>query len=381
MRVALVGNYPLDPSKISGGPQAVFVYLLEGLRGLEGLDLHVVSAHKQVTDPILSRRDDVSFHFLPHPHLPFELAYSLLRRRVSRALRRIRPDLIHVQSAHTYGAMCLAAGYPTVVTVHSLPGAVPSLGPDWITRARLTLHERWTTRTLLPDVRHIISISEYIREGLAPLTRAAFYPIDNPVASAFFELPSDQAVPGRVLFVGWLRQVKRPDLALEALAIARQEVPDLYLQFAGAAMESKVAARMRDLVARHALDRNVEFLGHLSEPWLLGAYQQASILLLTSDLETSPMAVEQAMAAGKPVVATAVGGVPFLVNDGQTGFLAEPNNPEQIARALVKLARDPELCRKMGQAARREALARFKTEAVATKTYAVYQRILNGGQY
>jgi glycosyltransferase involved in cell wall biosynthesis len=376
MRVALAGHCPLDPDRISDGPQAVFAYLLEGLRQFKELDLHVVSAHKRVTEPIQFRRDNVTFYFLPHPRLPFELAYPLLRRCVSQVLHRIKPDLVHAQTAHIYGTICLGAGYPTVTTVHSLPGAVPGFGPDWITRTRLTLHERWTSRTFLPNARHIVTISEYIRQGLAPHTRATFYPIDNPVANAFFELPSDQAVPGRLLFVGALRQVKRPDLALEALVRARQEMPELRLQFAGAAIEPELEARMRDYVAKRALDGNVEFLGHLPETQLLKAYQQMSILLLTSEVETSPMAVEQAMAAGKPVVATAVGGVPFLVNDGQTGFLAEPNNPEQIARALVRLARDHELRCTMGQVARREALVRFRAEVVAAKTYAVYQRIL-----
>lgn len=378
MRVALAGHYPLDPNKISSGPQAVFTYLLEGLRQFEELDLHVVSAHKQVTEAIQFQRDNVTFHFLPHPRLPFELAYPLLRRRVHQALHRIKPDLVHAQSQHLYGATCLGAGYPTVVTVHSLPGAVPSFGPDWITRARLTQHERWTSRTFLPNIRHIVSTSEYIRQRLAPRTRATFYPIDNPVADAFFELPSDQAVPGRVLFVGLLRQVKRPDLALEVLALARQEMPELHLQFVGVAMESKLEARMRDFVAQNALERNVEFLGHLPETQLRKAYQQMSILLLTSELETSPMVVEQAMAAGKPVVATAVGGVPFLVDDGRTGFLVEPNNPTQIARTLVGLAQNPGLRKQIGQEARREAFSRFRGEVVAHKIHAMYQEILNG---
>jgi glycosyltransferase involved in cell wall biosynthesis len=60
------------------------------------------------------------------------------------------------------------------------------------------------------------------------------------------------------------------------------------------------------------------------------------------------------------VVATAVGGIPFLIDDGRTGFLAEPQKTEQMAQALVRLSRDHVLRRKMGQAAREEALERFR---------------------
>jgi starch synthase len=92
------------------------------------------------------------------------------------------------------------------------------------------------------------------------------------------------------------------------------------------------------------------------------------------------MAIEQAMAAGKPVVATAVGGVPFLVDQGRTGILAESNEAEELAQALVTLARDPELRRRMRGASRFEALDRFKTDAVAARTHAMYQEILKDGE-
>ena len=130
-------------------------------------------------------------------------------------------------------------------------------------------------------------------------------------------------------------------------------------------------------VAGNDLGGNVTFLGQLPEAQLLDAYQQMSILLLTSELETSPMAVEQAMAAGKPVVATAAGGVPFLVDNGRTGFVVELNKPEQIAQALVTLARDSKLRRRMGQAARDEALSRFKSDMAARKMYDMYRAILD----
>ena len=381
MRVALVGNYPIDPNKIVGGPQAVFTYLVEGLRQLEGLDLYVVTNHKQMTEITKFQRDNVTFYFLPHPRLPFELAYPLLKRRIHQTLHQIKPDLVHAQSVPTYGSLCLGAGYPTVATAHSLPGVDTLYNANWLSRTRMTLYQEWAARAFLPNSRHIISISKYIQQGLAPRTRANFYPIDNPVTNTFFELPIDQAVPGRILFVGLLRQRKRPDLALEALALARQDAPELHLQFAGAATEPMLEAKMRDFIARNALERNVELLGHLQETQLLEAYRNMSILLLTSDLETSPMAIEQAMAAGKVVVATAVGGVPFLVDDGRTGILVEPQKPERIAQAMVKLSRDQELRRKMGQAARQEAQERFKPEVVAAKTYAVYRKVMRDSRH
>ncbi len=127
LRIALAGDYPLDPNKISGGPQAVFTYLLEGLRQFKELDLHVVSAHKEVTKSSEFQQGNVTFHFLPHPRLPFELAYLPLQQGVCKILHQIDPDLIHAQS-DIYGAICLKAGYPTVTTMHSIPGSESRFG-------------------------------------------------------------------------------------------------------------------------------------------------------------------------------------------------------------------------------------------------------------
>jgi glycosyltransferase involved in cell wall biosynthesis len=157
-------------------------------------------------------------------------------------------------------------------------------------------------------------------------------------------------------------------------------VPELSLHFAGAALDPMLKAELQEFVDSNQLGEQVKFLGHLSEEQVLEAYQQMSILLLTSELETSAMAILQAMAAGKPVVATAVGGVPFLVDDERTGILAGSNSAEELARGLVTLARDSKLRRRMRQAARLEALNRFKSDAVAAKTFAMYQEILKDGQ-
>jgi len=380
MRIALVGDYPVDPNKINNGPQAVFSYLLTGLEQFTDLELHVVTAHKSVDSPYMFRRNGVAFHYLPYPRLTTFLAFPFLQRSIHRVLHQIKPDLVHGQSAHLFGCIALSTGYPTVLTPHNVHGTETRFESRWINRLNLGLQFAATRWYFVSHVRHIVSISPYIRNHYEPHVNATFYDIDNPIASSFFDLDPNYEIPNRVLFVGLLRARKRPDLALEAFALARREAPDLNLQLAGAAIEPGLEARLRDFIIRNDLGGNVKFLGQLPEAQLLEAYQQMSILLLTSELETSPMAVEQAMAAGKPVVATAAGGVPFLVDDGRTGIVVEPNKPEQIAQALATLARDSKLRRRIGQAARDEALSRFKSDVVARKTYDMYRAILDRSQ-
>jgi len=378
MRVALVGHYPFETGKISGGPQAVSVYLLEGLKQIEGLELHLISAHKQLSQATRFEREKVTFHFLPHPRCPFELAYPVLRRTIRQILRSLAPDLVHTLSGDMYGSACIGTGYPTVATVHSIPGSEVRFAPNRLTRLRLALHEQLAHRVFLPNIRHIICISEYIRNGLAGGTSATLYPIENPVADSFFALPTHQSVGGRILFVGYLHRRKRPDLALKALALARTQAQQLHLHLAGQSVDPALMTALNNFIGQNNLAAHVSFLGHLPEGRLLEAYQQASILLLTSEMETSPMAIEQAMAAGKAVVATAVGGVPYLVENGRTGLTVPPDCPELLAAALVKLDKEPAVCSQLGQAGRAEARIRFQASAVAQKTYQVYRQILAG---
>ena len=378
MRIALVGNYPLDPNRISGGPQAVFSYLLQGLERFADLELHVVTAQKALDSSNTLQRNGVTFHYLPYPRQTTFMAYPSLLKSIQRVLHQIKPDLVHGQSSYIYGCIALGAGYPTVLTVHSIHGTEVRFAGRWLQRTNLWLQHALMRRYFTSRVRHIVSINPYIRRHYESKVEAGFYDIDNPISDAFFELDPGREVADRILFVGYLRALKRPDVALEALALARQEEPGLNLQFAGAAVEPWLADQLQDLVAAKQLGDQVRFLGQLSEAQVLEAYQEMSVLLLTSELETSPMVVEQAMAAGKPVIATAVGGVPYLVEHGVSGILVEPNEPEQIAEALVTLARDPGLRRRMGQAARQVARARFKAESVAAKTHAMYQDILEG---
>ena len=88
------------------------------------------------------------------------------------------------------------------------------------------------------------------------------------------------------------------------------------------------------------------------------------------------MAIIEAMAAGKPVVATRVGGVPELVQEAETGFLVKVGDVQALAERLARLLADPALRRRMGQRAREVAWERFSRERIARAYYALYQKVL-----
>ena len=128
------------------------------------------------------------------------------------------------------------------------------------------------------------------------------------------------------------------------------------------------------LTAELGLDSCVLFLGQRDDvPQILPLFD---VFVLPSVKEGLPYALLEAMAAAKPVVATAVGGVPEVVVDGQTGLLVPPRDPEALAQAIITLLRNPGRARAMGEAGRQRVLEHFTVERMVAETERVYQALL-----
>jgi L-malate glycosyltransferase len=122
------------------------------------------------------------------------------------------------------------------------------------------------------------------------------------------------------------------------------------------------------------LENNVVFTGFRTDiPSILAAFD---LFVLSSHLEGLCTSLMDAMAMGKPVVATTAGGIPEVVEDGVTGLLVPPKNPPALAEAMIRMIEDADLRRKFGEAGRRRAVEQFGDEAMVVKTETLYQTIL-----
>jgi glycosyltransferase involved in cell wall biosynthesis len=153
-----------------------------------------------------------------------------------------------------------------------------------------------------------------------------------------------------LLFVGRLERRKGVDVLLEALKRLRATGHDVYLTIVGDGPERSVRERQAaDALLRTA----VTFAGACDENGVAEAMRTADLLIVPSLSEGLPVVIIEALASGVPVVATAVGGNPELVRDGETGLLVPPADPDKLAAAIVRLLSDPDLRRRMGVAGRR----------------------------
>jgi glycosyltransferase involved in cell wall biosynthesis len=178
-----------------------------------------------------------------------------------------------------------------------------------------------------------------------------------------------------VLFVGRLERVKGVPILLAAARRVLEKMPNVRFRLIGAAHPTLSKADLEALLQRFSLNGQVQFVGHIPHQELIAWYQQADLCVLPSYYETFGLAALEPMVLGVPVVATRVGGLVEVVEDGVTGLLASPGDEQALAAAMIKLLQDKKLRTTMGETGQRRIQARFNLEQIVEKTLAVYCQV------
>ena len=372
LRLALVALYPAPGAKSPGGVRAVVQNLVRGLQAYEDLQIHVVHCHSDISTNMTVEDGNVQVHYLAMSRqrvIPNSLTGI---GRVERLLRQIQPDVVNTHAAH-YTLAALRAGYPTIFTIHGVMHREAEVYKSTLfDRARLLL-ERWLDAQAVRKVPHIVAISPYVLQEYQDQTTACFHRIDNPLPEEFFTLPNLEE-ESRLFYAGTIDERKNVLDLLRALVIVRQSMPDVRLFIAGRTTSPAYYRQVQDFVASEGLETNVRFLGLLDSLPLRQEYAHCAAVVLASRQETAPMAVIEAMAAGKPVVATRVGGVPDLVQDGQSGFIVKVGDVEGLARRILELLTNRDLRQIMGQRGRQLA-SRFALQTIVAQYRQLYYQV------
>lgn len=283
-------------------------------------------------------------------------------------IRRRRPDIVHASSSKAGILGRLAAwlaGVPIrIFTVHGWAFAAYAGFPGRLYRV--------AERSMLPLTSATICVAEYERRvGIAAGACRADQTVVIPNAVQVSALPRVVPHGGLVelISVGRLRAPK--DFATLAQALARLERGSFRASLVGDGPDrSMIEAELEQL----GLGDSVRLLGDRSDvPRLLAA---ADIFICSSRSEGMPVSIIEAMAVGLPVVASAVGGVPEIIDDERTGLLVAPGGAAALADALARLIGDRALREQMGRAGRKDALQRYDLPPFRRAHLELYARLL-----
>jgi len=373
MKVAVLGQYPVEPLRPEGGVEAVISVLCRELARRPEVELYVLSsgAHEGPAS-----ESEAGIIRLPRRRFGRASFYWRDVRELRRCLRRLQPDVVHAHGTGLYAAAALSGDYPNaVITPHGIVAREARLAMPLQERIGWYLQARWEAR-VLRRARHIISISPYVEQELSHLSRATFHLVENPVDDVYFSLPDPQP-NGCILWIGRMIPRKDPQTAIRAFAIVKSAFPSVRLRMVGEDSSYPAYAwATRKLAENLGLSDSVQFLGQRDQATLRNEYQAAECVLITSIQESAPVVIAEAMACGRPVISTDVGGCGHLVRSGKTGWLAPKGDEATLAQHISSLLASPGLALRLSQAARQEAQRRFRASLAVEKTLELYRRLL-----
>jgi glycosyltransferase involved in cell wall biosynthesis len=372
-----------------GGPALHVAYLTDGLRKRGYETTLVAGSLARGEDSMAFVADDLGVDVVRIDELGREISPVrdlIATLRLARLIRRERPDILHTHTAKagTVGrvAAMLAGRRRPPIVVHTFHGHVLR---GYFGRFR-SLFFRLLERWLAAHTTALIAVSPQVRDDLvalriAPRERFAVIrlgiELDKRVAAeqnGRLESRRYLGIPDQRFAVGWIGRmtsVKRTDDVLVAFKRVRDSGVDACLCMVGDGPDRpQLEQRAHEL----GVMRDTLFLGYQED--VAPYYAAFDALVLPSSNEGTPVSAIEALAAGRPVVATRVGGVPDVVREGEDGFLVEAGDTEQLAERLVRLARDPQLRERMGEQGRERVLPRYAVDRLVDDVDRLYRTLL-----
>ena len=391
MRVlVLTHNYPRFP----GDPAGAYVARLAEAGARDGSRFHIVAPHSRGA-PETEESPGVTVHRFRYAPISLErvgyrgyadvgvlrqaLTLALLpaylagfRRAAQRAINEFAPSVVHAHWWFPGGWIATSLGRPYVVTSH---------GSD----ARLFDRGRWWRRVGRRVLRRAGAVTAASRFLALDLERQAG-PLPHPVTIT--PMPVDiarfdqgratpKATPPRILYAGNLVPSKGVDLLLRALALLRARRVACRVKILG---EGPDEAKLQQLARALGVAGDVDWSPFVPQSQMPAEYGASTVTVLASRgrSEGLGLALVEALVAGSAVVATNAGGIPEVVQDGETGLLAADGDARDLGDKIGRLLDDAALRTRLTDTGRARVAERYAPASAATRFYDLYRAVANG---
>ena len=368
------GNYSdLKPS-FGTAPSALF----QGFATLPNLEIHILSCTQQPMSSPPKLAENIWFHSLHVPKIGWlRTGYAGCIRAVRNELKKIQPDIVHSQGTERDCAIsAVFQNSPKILTIHGNIRAITKLHRHsplsfWGIQSQLEAF-------CLPRFAGVICISKYTQQQVSDLANKTWL-LPNATENLFFEsrpTAVDFSTPPLVLVVANVDRRKNQNELIRALDPLAGRLR-FAVKFYGRCGEDSYGKEFRSLLETRPW---CSWGGMISRENLRSEFARATVLFLPTREDNCPMVVLEAQASGVPVIASNVGGVPDLVEDGVTGLLTNPELPSTMPIALEKILTDTALAARLAEGGRKQALARFHPNVIAARHVEIYREVLSASK-
>jgi colanic acid/amylovoran biosynthesis glycosyltransferase len=163
------------------------------------------------------------------------------------------------------------------------------------------------------------------------------------------------------------------DILIAAFAKIAAQVPELYCLIIG---EGDDKEKLAEQIRAASLEQRIRLLGYQDRAKAMSILKSSDIFVMPSRYEGTPIALLEAAALARPILAACAGGIPELVTHEQHAYLVPPHDPETLAQGFVKLARDRAYAQSLGENAQRRVRERFNPESQVDETWAAYEKAI-----
>jgi len=374
----MLSDYPSPDRDVSGGVPRCVESTVSALSKLDSsIEIFVSSFSSKIKTNVTSKSGNLTVHYIPFPlaNYPIFVPRCVTNRIIRREIMKVRPDIIHVQGIGKYYSFPILkeCSNPVILTVH---GIIHQESKSW--RGLLGKYRgyvgRYLEKNILNRAKYLIAVSPYVKRTIAPMTAGDISVIYNSLDEIFFSINKNE-VPNRILFVGGIEERKGLHVLIDAIAAIKQTIPAIKLHIVGGIRKASYYNDLLNQIVNLGLQDSIVFKNHLSNSELMQEYSEAALFVLPSKEESLGVVLLEAMATGTPIVASNIGGIPDIIEDGQNGYLVNYGDSQAMASSIIKLLSDDKLRGEMG-AKGKEMAKNYVPHKIAMEHLSLYKRVL-----
>lgn len=378
MKLCIISpTFPYPNESPHVGPDNVVYNLVKGIiKQNRDISIDIVTILNDVKKEFVDERfPDVRVYYLPRlKYLSRSFGDPII---IQKFLKKHDYDLVHAHYPIAL-AKVMDMTTPKILTLHGIFHRERNFVKNPLTRLFYHDYNTYMLKKILPKLDGFVAISPYVIDELKEMgmhdKMKNIFLINNPIDNSFFNVTPNHD-SNMIFYPARITKRKNQLAAMHAIELVKNNVDNFELILTGGS-DKKYLGQVNGAISENGLTDFVEYLGKVSRDEILELYSKASIVYLLSNQETQPMSILEAMSTGKPVIASKIKSNEYLVKDGVTGHLVDPNDSKTIAQYTIELLNNKAKRIEMGECARKIAQKQYHPDVIVEQTLKIYKNVM-----